>query len=226
MPGRTFVAAAVLGATCLLVLPLGVRATPSWARPADCPQTGYGYAGLATVRAVRGIAGTVTAVRAPQVASGHAAAWVGVGEGRGRGWLQVGIAAFPGRPLRLYTEHVSPGGRRTYDEFGPARVGTSYALAVVEAAGRPGWWQAYLDGRRAGPPVRLSGGAGERAVATAESWVASGQPCNTLAYRFRHLRVTPGRSWRPFARGTLVRTSGFTLASEAPASFLAARRAG
>jgi len=49
---------------------------------------------------------TITALRQPSVSAGHAAGWIGVG-GPGAGpngeamWLQTGVAALPGTPVKI-----------------------------------------------------------------------------------------------------------------------------
>jgi hypothetical protein len=195
--GRLTVAAAtVLGVASLVVAPSWVRASPSGGTGQPCAR-GYGYAGYASTHGVEGVAATITALRQPQVASGHAAAWVGVGGIRaGRGgaseWLQAGIAAFPHLGLRLYVESVSR--ERRFIDLGHAVAGRRYRVRVAEV--RQDLWQATIDGRAVGEPAELPTAHGSwRAVATAETWTAGRAVCNSYAYRFESVSVLSSTRW-------------------------------
>jgi hypothetical protein len=181
-----------------VVAPSWVLASTPKARHA-CAQ-GYSYGGYASRDGVRGVSASVAAERPPTVASGHAAAWVGVGgihEARGgaSAWLQAGVAAFPHTGLRLYVEEVSLGDSRRFVDLGPAQVGRSYAVSVVETAHEV--WQASIDGRQVGRPAYLpTGGGAWRGVVTAESWAGGRAACNGYGYRFERPAVL-GRAWQP-----------------------------
>jgi hypothetical protein len=202
----TVAAAACLAAASLIFAPQWVLASPA-RHSAPCVH-GYSYGGYASRDGVAGIAASVAARGVASVASGHAAAWVGVGgvhQGpRGsNAWLQAGLAAFPGRGLRLYVEEVSPGQAREFVDLGPASVGRSYRVAVTETA--PDVWQASLDRRAVGRPAYLpTGGGAWRGVATAESWTAGRAACNSFSYRFDRVSVIRGSSWRTLGDGELV----------------------
>ena len=66
---------------------------------AACAAAGYTYAGYASGAPVQAVSAVVAARSGPLVASGHVAAWVGVGglhagPNRSNEWLQVGLAAY------------------------------------------------------------------------------------------------------------------------------------
>jgi hypothetical protein len=200
----TAAAAAVLTVAALTVAPALVRASP--ALDQGCA-LGYGYAGYASRGGVHGVAATLTALERPRVATGHAAAWVGVGgirAGRaGRSeWLQAGIAAFPQARLRLYVEAVAPGARRKFTDLGPGLGGRRYRIRVAEV--EPDVWQATVDGRAVGTPVYLPTAHGAwRGVVTSESWRAGRATCNRYAYRFESVSVR-GSAWTPLRRAEQV----------------------
>jgi hypothetical protein len=198
--GRVTVAgAALLAVASLIVSPSWVLASPSKATRAACTR-GYSYAGFASREGVRGVAASITATELPTVASGHAAAWIGVGgvhEGLdgANEWLQAGIAAFPKTGLRLYVEEVSRGFPRRFVDVGPASRGHSYRIQVVEEA--RDLWLASIGGRVVGGPAYLpTGGGSWRAVTTTESWAAGRSTCNRYSYRFDRLSVFSGVSWQ------------------------------
>jgi hypothetical protein len=198
--GRVTVAgAALLAVASLIVSPSWVLASPSKATLPACTR-GYSYAGFATREGVHGVAASITATKLPTVASGHAAAWIGVGgvhEGLdgANEWLQAGIAAFPKTGLRLYVEEVFSGFPRRFVDVGPASRGHSYRVQVVEEA--PDLWLASIGGRVVGGPAYLpTGGGSWRAVTTTESWAAGRSTCNRYSYRFERLSVLSGVSWQ------------------------------
>ena len=199
-------AAAGLAVASLVVAPQWVLASPTRAE-SPCAR-GYSYSGYASQTGARGVAAWISATRSPTVASGHAAAWVGVGgvhEARGgkSAWLQAGIAAFPGRGLHLYVEEVSVGQARRFLDLGSARPGHRYRVAVLETG--PDLWQAAVDGRSAGTPAYLPAGTGAwRAVATAESWTDGRVRCNSFAYRFQQVAILGATGWSPLAEAQLV----------------------
>ncbi len=148
-----------------------------------CATSGYSYRGHASSGPVNAVSATITAVAPPVVASGHAAAWVGVGERRAHRWLQAGLAAFRGTTLRLYYELSLPGTPRRYVELDRTiRPGEPHHVAVAQSA--PGFWRVEIDGVAATRPIYLPNTSGWRGVATAESWSAGGRACNSYGYRF------------------------------------------
>src|SRR4051794_20977921 len=197
MKGRTVAAAALVAGASLVIAPSLAATSEAGIRP--CTH-GYTYAGYASINGTRGVAAQIAALSAPSVASGHAAAWVGVGgvhEGPGgvSEWLQAGIAAFPGAGLRLYVEEVSRGQQRLFFDLGRAVPGRRYEVKVVDT-GRD-LWRAYVDGRAAGRPAYLpTAGTPWRAVATAESWAGGRSECNRYSYRFESvvIRHAAGRA--------------------------------
>jgi hypothetical protein len=217
----TVAVAACLAVATFVVAPSWVFASPRKAAPAGCAH-GYTYGGFASRDGVRGVTASVTARRRPTVTTGHAAAWVGVGgvhqaRGGANAWLQAGIAAFPRTGLRLYVEEVSLGQRRHFVDLGPARLGRSYRVTVVET--ERDVWVASIDGRRVGIPAYLpTGGGSWRGIATAESWAAGRAACNSYGYGFTAVSVLHG-GWQALGAAQLVGDgvtragSGFSAAS-------------
>lgn len=83
-------------------------------------------------------------------------------------------------------------------------VGRPYRVAVLEAAGRHGQWQVWVDGAPVTERVRMPGSSGRWApIVTAESWNGGTATCNAFGYRFERVSVSlgGGRSWRPFVSG-------------------------
>jgi hypothetical protein len=197
---------------------------------------GYTYAGSQATYRGHGVRATITALRTPDVVSGHVAGWVGVG-GPGQGpdgedaWLQVGIAAIPGMPPFVYAE-VTRGWHDPkfvlLEEAVP--VGESRRVAVLEMGRRPGWWRVWLDGRPATEPIHLRGSSGRWApIATAESWNGGEPACNAFSFRFERVSVSygGGGSWRPFVPGYRFLDGSYRLrplATSAAASGIYARR--
>jgi len=145
--------------------------------------------------------------RAPSVGAGHVAGWVGVG-GPGQGargedvWIQGGIASLPGLTPMIYAE-VTRAGRtpQLIPVSEGVAPGQSHTLAVLEVAGRAGWWRVWADGRAVTKPVHLRGSSERWApIATAESWNAGTAFCNSFGFRFERVSVSygGGGSWRPF----------------------------
>ena len=206
---------AVAAAACVAVASLVAAPAPASPRVglATCAQ-GYRYAGYAGRDGSDDVSATIAALSRPSVATGHAAAWVGVGgihAGRGNAseWLQAGLAAFPRLGLRLYVEEVSRGQARRFVDLGPAVVGRRYRIRVRETG--LDVWRAFVDGRAVGRPAYLPTDAGSwRPVVTAESWAAGSAFCNLYAYRFDDVSVRLGDAERIGARITRDR-SGFSV---------------
>lgn len=205
---------AVAAAACVAVASLVAAPAPASPRTGVAPcARGYTYAGYAGRDGSDEVSATIAAVSRPSVATGHAAAWVGVGGVRaGRGnaseWLQTGLAAFPRLGLRLYVEEVSRGQARRFVDLGPAVVSRSYRFRVRETGADV--WRAFVDGRAVGRPAYLPTDAGSwRPVITAESWAAGSAACNRYAYRFEDVSIRPGDAERIGARITRER-SGFS----------------
>jgi hypothetical protein len=188
-------------------------------------KAGYSYAGhQATVKG-HGVRATITLTRSPRVEAGHVSGWIGVG-GPGQGadgedaWIQVGVAAVHGLEPFLYAE-VTRAGRQPELILleQDVEVRRSHDVAVLEAAGRPGWWEVRVDGRPVTKPVHLRGSSGRWApIATAESWNGGRGACNTFAYRFERVSVShgPGGSWKPFVSGYRFLDRGYRLRALAP----------
>ena len=172
---------------------------------------------------------TLTAVRAPRVAGGHVAAWVGVG-GRGTGpngsnvWLQAGLAAYPGTGSRLYYELMLPEGRRYVELRHGVAPGTRFQVAVLEVS--PGTWQVAVDGRAVSPAFSLpESDAGLPAIATAESWTTGRQACNRYAFGFAAAQYLGGdAAWHDFARPQIIVSSSTRITRRSATGFVATTR--
>jgi hypothetical protein len=171
---------------------------------------GYSYAGHQATEHGHGARAIITLTREAFVESGHVAGWVGVG-GPGQGpngedaWIQVGIAVIEQTKPFLYAE-ITRGGR--YPKLiileEDIQVDQSRSLAILEMAGRPGWWRVWVDGRPATKPVKLRGSSGRWApIATAESFNGGRVACNRFAFRFERVSVShgPGGAWQTFQSG-------------------------
>ncbi len=181
---------------------------------------GYTYAGHQATHRGHGVRATITAVRAPAVAAGHVAGWVGLG-GPGQGangedvWIQAGLGSMPGVGTFLYAEVVRAGREPRFilvEENVP--VGASRRLAILEMSKRPERWQVWVNGEPVTRRFHLPGSAERWApIATAESWNGGKAACNGFAYRFERVSVSHGRggSWRPFRPGYRFRDADYRL---------------
>jgi hypothetical protein len=187
---------------------------------------GYTYAGHQASVKGHGVRATIMLTSAPRVEAGHVSGWVGVG-GPGQGangedaWIQVGVAAMHGLDPFLYAEVTRAGRQPQFILLeDDVQVGQSRKLAVLEMAGRPGWWRVWVDGDPVTQPVRLRGSSGRWApIATAESWNGGQVACNTFAYRFERVSVSygSGGSWKPFVSAHRFLDGGYKLQALATA---------
>ena len=212
-------------ATASLFLP-----TPAPAKSA-CGSSGYAYAGVGSSNRAYGVASYLQTVAPPEVLSGHVAGWVGVG-GPGSGpkgadeWIQVGFSAFPGSSFSsLYYEIARPNGAPLYHEIASGLpAGTSRKVAVLELAGRRGWWRVFVDDRAVSEPVFLPGSHGAwRPLATTETWGAGSFVCNRFSYRFGSIAVAtrPGGSWQRLTRHYTFQNHGYRIRRVTAATFVA-----
>ena len=208
------VATATLAAAC-------AAAVPAFAAPAACGTASYSYAGVLAPTAAFGVGARLAATRAPVVASGHVAGWVGVG-GAGLGpnstdeWLQVGLSATSTAGLALYYELALPNRAPRYVLLnGQVAVGEAFDVAVLEARAQPGSWRVWVNGTAVTPRIVLPGSHGAwRPTATAESWNGdTAGTCNGYAFRFARVRVAtrPGGGWQPMATGSVLADPGYHL---------------
>jgi hypothetical protein len=224
---------AVLGSLAVGIAAVSVFLAPAGATPRALVcgsgthgSPGYAYAGLQSKNVGSGVRATITALRQPEVAAGHAAGWIGVG-GPGGGpngetmWLQTGFAALPGTPLMVYAEITRPGREPV---FRPLRtdvsVGETHRLAVLEVSRRPGVWKIWLDGSPVTDPIVLPGSHKRwEPLATAESWNGGAATCNGFRFRFERVGVAQslGGSWRPFVPGYTFRDRGYAVRQLSPA---------
>ena len=204
---RPILAVLVGGLTLAALVGASTTASAGRACISGARAGGYSYAGHQASYRGHGVRATITATRAPSVAAGHVAGWVGVG-GPGQGangedaWIQAGIASMPGMGTFLYAEITRDGRRPEFIliEEGIA-IGRSRKVAVLEMSRRPGWWRVWVDGDAVTKPVRLRGSSARWApIATAESWNAGTPSCNAFGFRFERVSVSygGGGSWRPF----------------------------
>ena len=216
-------------AAALAIAPL-FHASPALAKAA-CGSSGYAYAGLGASNRAYGVATNLQTVGTPQVLSGHVAGWVGVG-GPGSGpngtneWIQVGFSAFPGNSLSsLYYEVARPNGAPQYHEIESGLpAGTARKVAVLELAGRRGWWRVFVDDRAVGEAVYLPGSHGAwRPLATTETWGAGSFVCNRFSYRFGSVAIAtrPGGGWQRLTRHYTFQNHGYKIRRLTAATFLA-----
>jgi hypothetical protein len=198
---------------CALAISLvAATATPADARERRCLGD-YTYAGVMGRNGVHGISARIAPLRAPDVAGGHVAAWVGIGgEGLGPGgateWIQAGLSAFANGRIELYYEVTLPGSEPRYVVLGGGR--TAHTVAVIETQ-RSDQWRVWVDGRPASAVFHLPGSHGTfEPTATAESWDGGKGACNDFAYRFTRLKVstTAGDGWHPLRRPQVIEDPG------------------
>jgi hypothetical protein len=230
---------AVAGAVAVLVAASGT-ATAGRSAGATCAMPaghdGYTYAGHQANDRGHGVRATITPTRPAEVAAGHVASWVGVG-GPGQGaqggnaWIQAGVATVPGMGTMLYAEVTREGRSPKFILLREGvEVGRSYRVAVLEMAGRTGWWRVWVDGTPATRPVHIRGSSGRWSpIATAESFNGGKPACNRFAYRFEGVSVAHGGggAWRPFVPGHRFLDSGYRLrriGAPLPYAFFAASR--
>ena len=227
MRSRVSLALAALAAACLLQT--GSSAAPMPASRSVCGYPGYSYAGFQSATPAYGVAGRVTARSAPDVQSGHVAAWVGVGgSGMGPGgtdeWVQVGIAGHGDGGQELYYEYARPGMTDAlYVSLGRVAVGEPHDVAVQERATQPGAWRVRVDGRPVGPLIVLPASHGAwRPIATAETWDGGIRGCNRYSYAFSNLAIAtkPGGGWQPFSLAHPMQDPGFAVSAR-PSGFAA-----
>jgi hypothetical protein len=181
---------------------------------------GYTYAGHQAVNAAHGVRATISQVRAPEVAAGHVAGWIGVG-GPGQGvngtdeWIQVGLASVPGDAPFLYAEITRPGRAPSFQLVEQdVQLGASRRVAVLEMSGRPNWWRVWVDGDPVTQPVFLRGSSLRWSpIATAESWNGGQGACNNFSFRFERVSVSQslGGSWLAFKPGYKFLDSGYSV---------------
>ena len=186
---------------------------------------GYSYAGHQATHRGHGVRATLTMYRQPSVHIGHVAGWIGVG-GQDQGadgrdaWIQVGIASTPGNGVAVYAEIARAGTppKLVLVQQG-VEVGQPYELAVLEMAGRAGWWRVWVDGGPVTAPIRMRGSSGRWApMATAESWNGGTTTCNSFGFRFEGVSVSygAGGSWRTFVPGHRFLDDGTALGEVTP----------
>jgi hypothetical protein len=213
--------ALLVGVSTIAVL-VGASTTATAGPSCGSPASGYSYAGHQSDVTGHGVRATIALTRSPSVAAGHVAGWVGVG-GPGQGanggdaWLQAGVASLPGMEPFLYMEVTREGHDPAFTllEEGVA-VGRPHRFAVLEVAGRPGWWKVWVDGQPVSKPIRVRGSSGRWApIATAESWNGGEASCNAFAFRFERVSVAygGGGAWRPFVSGYRFRDGSYTVRS-------------
>jgi hypothetical protein len=215
----------LIGATTLAAL---LGATTQASAGGVCvtgARDGYSYAGHQATHRGHGVRATLSMDREPSVRIGHVAGWIGVG-GQSQGadgqdaWIQVGIASTPGNGVAVYAEILRSGRQpRLVLVREGVEVGHPYELAVLEIAGRPGWWRVWVDGNPVTASIRMSGSSGRWApLATAESWNAGTTACNAFGFRFEDVSVSygAGGSWRTFVPGHRFLDEGTTLGEVTP----------
>ena len=203
---------------------LGVQ-TASAAR--SCSSQPYAYAGLIGARSASGLKATITAVSAPRVASGHVAGWIGVG-GPGRGangqdaWIQIGINSLPSSGNNLYAESWIPGYGHAYKPLGQVAAGEQVKVSVLELPGKPGWWQASVNGKPVTQAVYRPGSHGAwEPMAMTETWNGGSPSCNDFTYRFTNVRISTGQSWQGLRDAQTLTDAGYRISGRTLTGFVA-----
>ena len=194
----------------------------------SCASSPYAYAGLIGRQKVGGVRATITAVRAPSVADGHVAGWVGVGgvdagpNGQSE-WIQVGLSGFSGGKSQLYYEVTTPAKGTSYTAVVESvSPGASFAVAVVEIAGRANWWRVEVNGKAVSPAIQLPASHGKwQPVVTSETWNGGTGACNGFSYRFADVGAYHTASWRKLDSPAVLSDRGYGLASRTTSGFVA-----
>jgi hypothetical protein len=221
----------IVCASVLAALVAATTAAPSSAtKSRSCGNPGYSYAGVQSNRRAHGVRATLSAIAPSYVASGHVAAWVGVG-GPGGGpngtteWLQIGLNTLSDGSSHLYYEVTLPGASPTYHELdSDVRPGERKRVVVLEMARRPSHWRVWVNGEPVSPAIYLSGSSGRwEPIATAETWDGGRRVCNGFAYRFDHVRVAHGRggSWYRLVTGNRWEDPGYRVQRRSRTAFRA-----
>jgi hypothetical protein len=217
--------------TAALVFASGTGAAARAATLSTCASSHYAYAGVQSLRRGFGARADVSALTIPAVASGHVAAWVGVGDPHAgpngsAEWLQVGIAAFGEGKLNLYYEVAVPAQPARYTKLATdLPFGRPFRLAVLEMAGRPNRWRVWVDGQPRSRPIYLPGSHHRwQPMATSETWLPGSSPCNEFQFRFGSVAIAgqPGGSWLKLGDHYEFGDSGYQVSPLARASFVAA----
>jgi hypothetical protein len=220
-----------LGTIALLTI-LATAATASADRavtnPSACGYNGYSYAGESAATSQAGISAGITALEQPTIASGHVAAWVGVGgAGLGPGgsneWLQAGISALPSQPTSLYYELARPGAAPRLQRLpGQVAVGRTYQVSVQESPSRPGFWSVWVDGKQRTGGVYLPGSHNAwKPIATSESWDGGVPACNDFSFRFSDVRTRTGiGTWNAIG-ASVIDAPGYRVESRTATGFTA-----
>jgi hypothetical protein len=175
--------------------------------PSEC-RSSYDYAGAQGARARSGIRANVRTVKAPRVAVGHVAGWLGVGgPGLGPGgtdeWLQIGYSAFESGVRQVYYEVTLPRKAPRYHTVDPSLANDEvHRLAVLEVGGKPGSWRAWVDDRAVSPVFLLAGSHDRfKPQALGESWNGTSRRCNSYGYAFAAIEsaARPGGQWQSAA---------------------------
>ena len=135
-------------------------------------------------------------------------------------------SAFPGSSFSsLYYEVAQPHQAPRYNEIASGLPpGSTSKVAVVEVAGRSGWWSVRVDDRAVGDPVYLPGSHNAwRPLATTEAWGAGESVCNRFQYQFGSVSVAtrPGGGWQLLRHGYTFQDHGYRIRQIARATFVA-----
>ena len=213
----------------------GTFVVPSRAAAAVCGEGTFAYAGIVGREPACGVAAAITSTVVPTVRDGHVDGWIGVG-GVGLGpngadeWIQIGLTSVPGdAENRIYYEIQRPGRPVVLRVLrrGVA-VGREHRFAVLELAGRPNWWRAWLDGSPVSVPVFLPASHAKWAAqAIGESWAGmTSGACNAYAYAFGNVTVADARDrvWAPFRPFRRFQDPRYRLQMQSTAAFIVSAR--
>ena len=214
-------AALVAAAVCALAAPGARSAT-------ICGEGMYSYAGYTGGTLTNGVSARITQAGPLSVHNGHVAGWIGVVEPTAaRGWLQVGLSAFPGQTRsEIYYEVARPGYKPVYHKVAaPVSADVAHRFAVLEQARRPGWWVVWVDGRPVSSPVYLAGSHDRwTAQVLGESWAGKvSGTCNAYAYAFSGVTLHPaGKPVPERLAGRLYHDPDYIVTDRTRSGFVAA----
>jgi hypothetical protein len=222
----------VKGILALLAAALLAAVAVSSSAAATCGAGSYSYAGVGSKTATSGVSATIRPTATPNVRDGHVSGWIGVG-GVGAGpngmdeWIQIGVTANPGDTTsRIYYEIARPGRSTVYRELSHrVGVGEAHWFAVLELAGRPGWWRVSLDGLPISAPVFLPESHAKwnaQMIGESAGGATSGA-CNLYAYAFGDVSLASAGSgaWGTVGPFHLFQDPFYRLVRKSATSFVA-----
>ena len=204
---------AALATACLL-------AGNAWA--ANSCKTGLARAGVLDARPVKAIQATLGPLTAPEVETGYAIAWVGVGRQR---WIRVGLrSASSTSPSRLFYEVRRSAGQHWLRVSGRSvNPGDAVRVAIRRRPGQRGVWQVFAAGKPITGSIRLNRTRRLRPAAAGDALNGGTSACNRFSFDFRSVRTKSwsNSSWRPLRVDRVVQDPGYELVRVSSDAFVA-----